>query len=145
MAIEVAMLDLDARAFGGLGGEPDLDLAGLVGIGLDLPARVDVPADHHPVGRLAGQDASPVALAAVDAAIVDLAPHARLEDPLGDVDLEQVVLARPPRPDAFGKDRERFRDRSVDDCRGLDRRGCRLAHESSCDRCSAAVLNAAMA
>ena len=42
---------LDAGALGRLGDEPDLNLAGLGRVGLDLPLRVDVPADQNAVGR----------------------------------------------------------------------------------------------
>jgi hypothetical protein len=66
--------------------------------------RTDVPADHDAVGRLVGEDARPAALAAVDAAIVDVAALARLEDRVGDLDAEQVVLARLERAEALGED-----------------------------------------
>src|SRR3954451_6909796 len=52
VAVEVAVLELDASAIRRLGDEAHLDLAGLVGIGLDLPLRTDVPAEQNPVGRL---------------------------------------------------------------------------------------------
>ena len=67
-----------------LGHEADVDLARLVVIGLDLPLRADVPAERGPVGRLVHEHAGPAALAAVDAAVVDVAADARLEDGLGD-------------------------------------------------------------
>ena len=62
----------------------DLDLAGVVRVGLDLPLRADVPAEHHPVRRLVGEDPRPAALAAVGAAVVDVAADPRLEHGLGD-------------------------------------------------------------
>jgi len=40
VAIEVAVLELDARALRRLGDEAHLDLARLLGVRLDLPARV---------------------------------------------------------------------------------------------------------
>src|SRR4051794_26976481 len=55
MAVEVAMLELDPRPLGRLGDEADLDLAGLVRIGLDLPPRADVPAEHETIRRLEGE------------------------------------------------------------------------------------------
>jgi hypothetical protein len=70
------VLELDAGAFGRLRGEADFDLAGLLGVGLDLPLGADVPAEHEPVGRLIGEHPDPVALAAVDAAVVDVAASA---------------------------------------------------------------------
>src|SRR5262249_27563139 len=66
--VEVTVLQLDPGAGRGLGDEPDLDLAGVVRVGLDLPLRADVPAEHHPVRWFVGQDPRPAALAAVDAA-----------------------------------------------------------------------------
>src|SRR5580693_6437296 len=63
--VEVPVLQLDPRAGRRLGIEPYLDLAGLGLVGLDGPPRADVPAEHHPVRGLEGQDARPPALAAV--------------------------------------------------------------------------------
>src|SRR2546423_15327735 len=82
VAVEVAVLELDARAIGRLADEAHLDLARLLEIGLELPLRVDVPADDEPVGRLVDEHARPAALAAGDAAVVDVGGLARVEDPL---------------------------------------------------------------
>ena len=110
--------------------------AGL-GIGHELPVRADVPAEHDAVGRLVLQHAGPAALAAVDAAIVDVTACARLEDRLGDVCAEQVVLARLDAVELVDEDRERPLERRVDGDRGLERRRrCLHAHESSSGRCS---------
>src|SRR3954451_21356151 len=79
VAVDVAVLELDACAVIGLSGEADLDLAGQVGVGLDLPGRADVPAEHHPRRWFEGQDTSPVALGAVLAAVVDVATDLALE------------------------------------------------------------------
>src|SRR5690606_11686370 len=49
VTLELAVFKLDTGALGTLGNEADLDLAGLRRIRLELPARVDVPADHHAV------------------------------------------------------------------------------------------------
>src|SRR5262249_34115730 len=70
VAVQVAVLQFDDGAVRALGDEADLNLAGLVGIGFDLPGSTDVPADHHPVGRFVGEDARPAALTAVDSAVV---------------------------------------------------------------------------
>ena len=70
---------------GPVGGEPDLDLAGVLGVGVELPRAVDLPGEHQPVRRLPGQDPAPVALGAVDAALVpapaDLAAPGSLRRP----------------------------------------------------------------
>jgi hypothetical protein len=63
-----------------LGGEPHLDLARLVvGIGLDPPAGVDVPAEDDPVRRLVGEHAGPSGTRCLDVAVVVVAALARLE------------------------------------------------------------------
>src|SRR5262245_46255892 len=51
MPVEIAVLELDTRPLGALGDEANLDLAGALGIGLDLPPRADIPADHHAIRR----------------------------------------------------------------------------------------------
>src|SRR5688572_10063687 len=79
MAFQFSVLDLDAGPVRGQGGEPHFPLTGLVRIGLDLPLRADVPAQEHPVGRFIGQHACPAALAAVNAAIIEVAADPRLE------------------------------------------------------------------
>src|SRR5579864_1678003 len=63
--VEVPVLQFDPRARRRLGAEPHLDLAGLSLVGLDGPPRTDVPAEHHPLRRVKGQDPRPPALAAV--------------------------------------------------------------------------------
>src|SRR4051794_3803456 len=94
VAVEVAVLELDARAVGGLRDEAHFDLAASVGVGLRLPVRADVPAEHDAVRRLVSEDTSPSALAPVDATVVDVAADSRLEHGLRDIDGEHVVLAR---------------------------------------------------
>src|SRR2546421_306989 len=71
--VDVAVLELYASAVRGLSDEAHLDFAGLVQVRFNLPARVEVPAEHDPVGWLVGQHACPTALAPVDRAVVDLA------------------------------------------------------------------------
>src|SRR5207244_11447845 len=97
VALEVAVRELDAGPVGRLRDEADLYLARLLGVGLDLPVEVDVPAEDEPVRRLVGEHARPLALAAVDATVVDAPAGARLDHHLGELRLEDVVLGRPPR------------------------------------------------
>jgi hypothetical protein len=93
------------------------------------------------VRRLVGEDARPSALAAVDAAIVDVAALARLEVRLGDLDAEQVVLARLERAKALREDRERALERRLDEDLVADgRRFCWCGHETSSSGCSTAAL-----
>ena len=47
VAVEVAVFELDPGAVGGYGGEGDGDLAGLRGVGLQFPLRVDVPGEDE--------------------------------------------------------------------------------------------------
>jgi hypothetical protein len=82
--VEAAVLQLDPGAVRSLGHKPDLDLAGQLRVGLDLPLRADVPAEYHAGWRLVGQDPRPPAFAAVDGAVVDVPADAGLEDCLGD-------------------------------------------------------------
>src|ERR1700751_561291 len=72
VAVQTAVLEVDAGALVGLRGEADFDFAGLGLIGLQLPGRADIPGEHHPAGRLVDQDARPAAYAAVNATIVDV-------------------------------------------------------------------------
>src|SRR5512132_629928 len=122
-----------------VGGEPDLDLAGVVGIGVILPLAVDLPGDDQPVGRFPGQDPAPVALAAVHALLVPASAFAWLEDGLGHVGLADVVLGRPPGPEGVGEDAEGPLDGHVDGDRSGERwDGGGAAHRSSCSGSGAA-------
>jgi hypothetical protein len=124
-----------------LGAEAHLDLAGAVRVGFDLPLRADVPADDDPVRWLIGEHPRPAALAPVDAAVEDMAPDAGLEDGLGDVDSEHVVLARLERAEIVREDRERALDRRLDDDLVADgRRCCWRGHQTSSSACSTATL-----
>lgn len=49
VAVAVVVLELDPRPFGRFRDKTDFNLAGPVGIRLDLPLRTDVPADHESV------------------------------------------------------------------------------------------------
>src|SRR5580700_11124924 len=112
--VEVAVLQFDPGAVRPVGHEPDLDLAGQLRVGLDLPLRADVPAEYHAGGRLVGQDPRPPALAAVDGAVVDVAADAGLEDGLGDRGREQVVLRRLEVAEPLGERCEGLLERRVD-------------------------------
>ena len=98
VAVDVPVLELDPGPVGRLGDEPDLDLAGPVGIRLDLPLEGDVPREDDPVRRLVGQHPRPPALAAVGVEVDDVAALPGLEHHLGEVGLEDVVLGghQPP-------------------------------------------------
>ena len=115
------MLELDARALRRLWDEADLDLAGPLEIGLDLPVRADVPGEHDPLRLVVGEHAPPLTLAAVDAAVEHPAARSRLEDRLCDLDLEHVVLARLDRVEPPDEDAERAVLRRVHDDLGADR------------------------
>src|ERR1700729_471206 len=112
--VEGAVLQLDPGAVRSLGHEPDLDLAGQLRVGLDLPLRADVPAEYHAGWWLVGQDPRPPAFAAVDGAVVDVPADAGLEDCLADRGPEQVVLGRLEVAELFGERREGLRGRHVD-------------------------------
>src|SRR5450755_1490145 len=112
--VEMAVLQFDPGAVRSLGHEPDLDLAGQLRVGLDLPLRADVPAEHHPGWRLVGQDPRPPAFAAVDGAVVDTSADVGLEDCLGDRGPEQVVLRRLEVAEPLGERREGLLGRRVD-------------------------------
>src|SRR5215813_3459940 len=83
VSFEVAVGEHHPGAGGLLGGEGDLDLAGLGRVGLQLPAQVDVPAEADPVRRVVGEHPGPAALAAVGAPVDDVTAGARLEHHLG--------------------------------------------------------------
>jgi hypothetical protein len=112
--VEVAVLQFDPGAVRSLGHEPDLDLAGQLRVGLDLPLRADVPAEDHADWWLIGQDPRPPALAAVDGAVVDVAADMGLEHCLGDRGREQVVLRRLEVAEPFGERFEGLLGRRID-------------------------------
>src|SRR5215207_9038398 len=146
VAVEVAVLEFDTCALRGLGDEANLHLARLLEVGLDLPLRGDVPAEHDPVRRLIGEHARPLALAAVDAAVVDAPTRASLKHRLRYLDSEHVVLARLDAVEVLREDRERTLDRCLDDDLLLYGRLLWLrGHETSSAGCSAAALKAARA
>jgi MFS family permease len=117
VAVDVAVLELHARALRCLGYEPHLDLARPLVVGLDLPLLIQVPAEDDPVRRLVGEHARPAALAAVDATVDDMAADTRLEHGLGELDSEDVVLGRLEPAEVLGEDREGPLDRRLDDDR----------------------------
>src|SRR5262249_21649830 len=115
LPLDVAMLELDPRAIGRFRDELHLDFACFRGIGFNLPAWVDIPANHDALRRLVRQHASPMAFAAVNPAVVDMAADARLEHALGDFHGEQVVFSGKPMSDLLGETDERLLDGNLDD------------------------------
>src|ERR1700722_2051607 len=111
--VEVPVLEFDPRTGRRLGVEPYLDLTGLSLVGLDRPPRADVPAEHHAVWRVEGQDPRPPAFAAVRCPVHDIAADPRLEYRLGDRYPEHVVLRRLEVPEPVGEHREGTLDRRV--------------------------------
>src|SRR6185436_12120998 len=102
--------------------------------------------EHEAVGRLEGDHAGPFALAAVGAAVVDPAAGAGLEDRLGDVDAEHVVLSRLDLVHLLGEHAERAVDRRLDGDLLPDRRRSGLrGHAISSLSCSTTSLKVASA
>ena len=146
MTIEVAVLELDSSAVSAVGGEAHLDLTRARRIRFELPLQVDVPADDEARRWVEREHTRPPALAAVDATVVHVTADTRFEHHLGELGLQDVMLGRPPAPDAVREDRERPLDRRIDDDRRPDRRVSRLrAHCSSRVPCSTACLKPARA
>src|SRR5436853_3980761 len=137
----MAVLELDPGPVGRLGDEADLDLAGLVEICLDLPAGADVPGEDDPARGVVSENSSPLALAPVDAAVIDPAARARLEHRLGDVDRQDVVVARLDRVEPLGEKAEGVLLRRLDHDVGPDRGLLRMrAHSFSFMDCSTIAL-----
>src|SRR4051794_41633242 len=61
--VEVAVLQLDGGLVRTVGGEPQLDLAGVRGIRVVPPVAVDLPGDDQPVRRFPSQHPAPTPLA----------------------------------------------------------------------------------
>src|SRR5215472_7963005 len=105
---DVSVLELDHRPAIRLLVERGLELAGVRDVRVVYPrvaVRGDLPRDDDAVRRLAGENLSPLALAAVDAALVVTATRARLEHGFRHLGLADVV-ARPPAVVSVGKQRE---------------------------------------
>src|SRR5216684_2100972 len=135
--VEVAVLQFDPGAVRSLGHEPDLDLAGQLRVGLDLPMGADVPAEYHAGWRLVGQDPRPPALAAVYGAVVDVPADVRLENCLGDRGREQVVLRRLEVAEPLGERCEVLHGRRVDHHLLADNGDLGSGHGLSSVACSA--------
>src|SRR4029453_10140546 len=101
--LQVPVLEGDGGLVGAGGGEADLDLAGVGGVGFVLPLAVDLPGDDQPVWWFPGQHLAPVALAAVGALFVPAAALAWFQAGGGHVGLADVVLGWPPAPEAVGE------------------------------------------
>lgn len=69
---------------------------------------------HEKTRRVGGQHAAPLALAAVDAAVVDAAAGLRLENRLRDVDGQHVVFPRLDVIEALGEHPEGALGRDVE-------------------------------
>src|ERR1035441_10179879 len=134
---EVAVLQFDPGAVRSLGHEPDLDLAGQLRVGLDLPLRADVPAEYHAIWWLVGQDPRPPAFAAVDTAGVYGPAGVGLEDCLADRGREQVVLRRLEVAEPFGERCEGLLGRCVDHHLLADNGGLGSGHGLSSVACPA--------
>src|SRR4051812_49346441 len=111
-AFEVAMLELDARAPGRLGGEPNLDLGDEGGV--VLPLGGELPGQHHTVGRVPDQHLADVALGAVFADRVPASADPWFQHGPGHRRLADVVLARPPAVHPGGEHLEGARLRGLD-------------------------------
>src|SRR6185437_13694261 len=72
--------------------EGHLHFAGAFGVGLDLPARRDVPCEEQTVRGLEREHTAPIAGGSVDTTVVDAAARARLEDRLRNLLAQEVVL-----------------------------------------------------
>src|ERR1700680_398905 len=138
--VDVAVLQLQSGARRRLGDEADLDLAGVVRLGLDLPLRADVPAEHHTVWWFVDENACPPALASIDAPVIDVAANPRLEGGLGDRRSEQIVLWRFEVAEPLGKYAEGPLDRRLNDDLRADHGGLCLGHDLSSVGCSTASL-----
>jgi len=136
VAVEVAVLELDARSLRPLRDEADLDLARLREISLELPPRADVPGEDDPLGWLVGDDACPLVLAAVDAPVVDVTADLRLEHSFGDRRTEEVVLRWFEIAEPLGEHGEGPLDRRLHDDVPADHHGRCLGHEFSSVGCS---------
>jgi len=126
MPVEVPVGQHDPGAAGRELGEGDLDLAGALRVGLDLPLEVDVPAETDPDGRFVGENRGPLALTAIGAAVDDVAAGIGLEDHLGQRGLQDVLVVVPPGADPFGEDAERMLRAGIDFDFGADRGGTGL-------------------
>src|SRR5438046_607908 len=96
VAVQLAVFEVDARASVTFGREANLNLAGPLEVGLDLPLEVDVPAEHEQRRRLVCENTRPLALASVGSAVVDAAAGTRLDNHLCERRVEDVMVRRPP-------------------------------------------------
>src|SRR5689334_24567553 len=106
------MLELDAGASRAFGNESHLDFGAKFGI--VAPVRADAPDQHDPGGLFPDEHASPIAFAAVLAALVPAPADARLENRSEPLARADVVRARPPFVLPGSKGTEHVIDRRVD-------------------------------
>src|SRR5215469_3426095 len=105
---DVPVLELDQRPAVRLLAECNLELArvrDVRGVYPRVAVRGDLPRDHDAVRRLTGENLAPLALTAVDAALVVPAAGPSLEHGLGHLGLADV-MARPPAVVSVGEQRE---------------------------------------
>src|SRR5262245_18564012 len=151
--LKVAVLKLHPGLAVRLAGEPDLELTGVRGVGVEVPGlvvRVDLPGHDDPVRWVAGEHLAPVALAAVHAALVVAAPGTWLEHDVGKIGFPEVVPVRPPAEVTLGEQAERPLRGQWHGHRTADWRerpsGCGLlGHGCSCRSPSVAAAAAAAA
>src|SRR5205823_12880236 len=107
VALEAAVLELDAGRRRPLCHEANLDLARPRLVGVVLPARPEVPAEDDALGRLPLDHAAPLAFGAVGGALVPASARAGLDHHLLRRLLADVVrIEQPPGGHALGEDRE---------------------------------------
>src|SRR5579883_1607496 len=97
-AVEVAVLELDARGGRTIRNEAQLHFRDQIGLVLEL--GVELPGEHEPRRRVPGQHPAEVAFGAVGSALEPAATGPRLDDQSLGLDLADVVALRPPRADA---------------------------------------------
>src|SRR3954447_12904452 len=96
MTLQVAVLEVHARAAARLWREADFDLARLREIRLELPLAADLPGPHEAMRRLPHQHRSPLAIAAVLLLRVEASADTSLDDGARHRRLADVMRSRPP-------------------------------------------------
>ena len=91
-------------------------------LGVRAEVAVHAPRQRNVSRWLPGEDHAPLALAVVDAELVPTSADTRLEDGDRHIDLADVVLAWPPRIDAFREDVKGMLDGRFDVDRETDGR-----------------------
>src|SRR6185295_12968639 len=102
VALEVAMLEIDAGRAAGFGREPDLHFARLRDVRHVLPFAVEHPGEHEPVRRLPDRHQAPWALGAVHRPSVAPAADLPFDDPFVERRFTDMMTPRPPRIESRG-------------------------------------------